>query len=75
MDFGLAKEMTFAYNVLASRRTSGMAPNPIQLSEILAFMELYGRPSISIDVFVELLGVMDTKYLELKSGDRPSSNS
>lgn len=52
-----------------------MSPNPIQLSEIMAFIGLYGRPTISIDVFIELLGVMDTKYLELKSGDRPSSNS
>jgi hypothetical protein len=51
-----------------------MAPNPIQLSEIVAFIGLYGKPSISVDVFIELVGVMDTKYLELANGNSPSSN-
>lgn len=61
-----------AYNVLASRRTSGLTPNPIQLSEINAFLERYGEPSIPVDVFVDLLGAMDLKYLELSNGNKPA---
>jgi hypothetical protein len=68
--YGVASEIAQAYNVLASRRTSGMMPNPINLSEILAFIQIYGHPNISIDRFVELIGVADMQYLELFSGNR-----
>jgi len=67
--FGTAAELAQAYNILASRRTSGMVPNPINLSEILAFVQIYGRPTIAIETFVELIGTMDMKYLELFSGN------
>ncbi len=71
--FGLAREITDAYNILASRRTFGMAPNPIQLSDIMAFIQVFGPPTVGLDLFVELLGVMDIKYLELSHGDKPTS--
>lgn len=67
--FGTAAELAQAYNILASRRTSGMSPNPINLSEILAFTQIYGRPTIAIELFIELIGIMDMKYLELFSGN------
>lgn len=67
--FGFAAEFAQAYNILASRRTSGMAPNPICLSEILAFVGIYGKPTMPIELFVEIIGTMDMKYLELFSGN------
>lgn len=70
----IAQEFITAYNVLASRRTAGFAVNPISLAEIYAFIGLFGAPSVSIETFVELIGVMDVKYLELSNGNRTSSN-
>lgn len=49
-----------------------MVPNPIQLSEINAYLGQYGQPSIPIDVFIDLLGAMDLKYLELSNGNKPA---
>lgn len=46
-----------------------MAPNPIGLSEVLAFVGIYGQPTMPIESFVELIGTMDMKYLELFSGN------
>lgn len=51
-----------------------MALNPIQLSEIWSFINLFGLPTVSIDTFVEMIGVMDTKYLELANGDKSTGN-
>jgi hypothetical protein len=66
----VAIELAQAYNVLASRRTSGLAANPIQLSEINAYLQRYGEPSIPVDVFIDLLGAMDLKYLEMSNGNK-----
>ena len=66
---GVTKEVSKAYNILAARRTAGFTANPIQLSEIKAFIELYGPPSIPIDLFISLIGSMDMKFLELSNGD------
>lgn len=66
--YGPCVELAYAYNVLASKRSFGLSPNPIQLSEINAFLDRYGEPSIPIDVFIDLMGRMDCKYLELSHG-------
>lgn len=71
--YGAEKEIARAYNILDSRRTVGLSANPIQLSEILAFIQLFGRPSMELDTFVDLIGIVDDKYLELQSGDNSSS--
>lgn len=71
--FGYAKEMAESYNILAARRTVGMSPNPIQLSEIEAFFRMYGNPSIGIHTFIELIGTMDSKFLDLSHGNKPTS--
>lgn len=62
-----------AYNILASRRTAGMSLNPIQLSEINAFIQIYGKPTLPVDMFIELIGVMDTRFLELNGGQSGNS--
>jgi hypothetical protein len=67
---GLAAEVANAYNMLASRRTSGMAANPISLSEISAWIQIFGEPTVPVIAFVELIGTVDQKFLELCSGNR-----
>lgn len=64
---GLAAEVANAYNTLASRRTSGMAPNPIALSEISAWVQIFGHPTVALTTFIDLIGVVDQKFLELAS--------
>jgi hypothetical protein len=66
---GICTEVVQAYNVLAARRTSGLTVNPIQLSEIKAYLEVYGDPCVPVDVFVNLIGVMDLQYMELTNGN------
>lgn len=70
--YGYSTEVANAYNFLASRRTVGMAPNPIQLSEILAYIQVYGQPQLPVDIFMDLLSTMDSKYLEKRSGNSTS---
>ena len=73
---GTAKELTNAYLTLSKGRSVGFAANPIPLSEQLAYIQLFGMPSIPVDIFVHLIGVMDNKYLELSSksnGNKPTS--
>lgn len=47
--------------------------NPIPLSEISAFIHLFGSPSMELMTFIELIGIMDIKFLELSNGDQPTS--
>lgn len=70
---GYAVEIAVAYDILGAHRTSGMSPNPIQLSEILSYIELYGRPSPPVALLVNMLSSMDLKYLELISNANNSS--
>ena len=50
-----------------------MGLNPIQLSEILAYIQLYGPPAMELSMFIELLGVTDTKFLDLENGNVASN--
>ena len=51
-----------------------MALNPIQLSEIKAYLDIYGTPVVGQEVFIDLVGLMDMHYLELVNGDhKPAS--
>lgn len=72
---GSAKEVANAYRIMAKGRSAGFAANPIPLSEIVAFTQLFGPPSVPIDVLVTLVEKMDDKYLELvnKDGNKPAS--
>ena len=71
--YGYCTEIVYAYNALASKRTAGLVPNPIQLSEIYAYLQGYGAPTLPIDMFMDLLGAMDLKYLELSRGNKSTS--
>lgn len=67
-------EVVHAFNVLGSRRTHGLDRNPIQLSEIVAFTEIFGQPAMPMWMFVRLIGEMDTTFRSLASGDdKPTS--
>ena len=48
----------------------GFAANPISLSEIESYIRLFGTPAMPIDIFVDLLGVMDNEYLKKLNGNR-----
>lgn len=56
-------EFLRAFDLLSSTRQYGMGPNPIQLSQILAYIQLYGCGE-ETETFVEYLMRMDTAYLE-----------
>lgn len=64
MCFGYERELVLAYNQLTIRRQMGFTAGPIPLSEIESFVRLYGPPQMPMDIFVELLGVMDHEYLQ-----------
>jgi len=56
---GTCAEMVVAFRILNRHRTIGFEVNPIQLSEISAFIDIYGEPSMGVELFEELLVVMD----------------
>lgn len=63
---GLGEEVVEAFRLLNLTRTgNGFGPNPLNLAEIKAFIDLYGLPLLPIDIFVSLLLTMDRKYLDL----------
>jgi len=47
--------------------------NPISLAEISSYIVLYGSPSVPMDVFEVLIGIMDSKFLDLCNGDKSTS--
>lgn len=61
--YGLERELTLAYNFLAARRSVGFSANPIPLSEIHSYVEIFGPPPMPMSVFIDLLGIMDIEYL------------
>lgn len=71
--YGYCIEVIQAYNVLSAKRTSGMALNPIQLSEIYAYLRRYGEPLLPEDIFMDLLSAMDLKFLEMSHGNKSTS--
>lgn len=52
-----------AFIVLSSSRTVGMATNPIPLSEMLAYCDLYGLDGDERHDFVYLIQSLDREYL------------
>lgn len=61
--YGLERELVLAYNFLASRRSVGFTANPIPLTEIQSYIQIFGPPIMPMDVFIDLLGMMDMEYL------------
>ena len=67
-------EFVEAFDVLSSRRSSGLFPNPIPLSEII----LYDRTfpvSYDTDVFVKCIIMMDSAFLEFVVKDKQFKGS
>lgn len=67
--YGVCVEVVQIYNSLASRRTTGISTNPIQISEIHAYLCRFGDPLLPLDILFDLISVMDLKYLELSNGN------
>lgn len=59
------KEYTTGFSILSSTRQYGMGPNPIQLSEILAYLKLYGAEDM--EAFIENILLMDASFLSVKA--------
>lgn len=72
--YGAEKELVIAFNHLTHKRPVGMALGRIPMSEIVAYIQLFGAPMIPQDIFVELLEIMDEAYLERQAA-RGNSNS
>lgn len=58
--------MVSAFNTLSPCRTSnGFGRNPISFTDIRSYIELFGHPFSEAKDFVDLLSMMDGKFLEL----------
>lgn len=42
-----------------------MGPNPITLTDIKAYIDLFGVPNYGVSAFVDLIGKMDAEYISL----------
>jgi hypothetical protein len=72
--YGYERELVLAFNYLTGRRQVGFAANPIQLTEIEAYIRLVGDSGIPRDIFLELLSGMDEVYMQkVNSGNKSSS--
>jgi len=56
-------EYITAFDMLASRRTNGMSPNPISLTDVQAYVELFGCSNPRD--FVKFIILMDVVFLEV----------
>ena len=65
------KEYLKAFKVLNRTRQVGMGPSPISLSEIKAYLELYGASDQ--EAFIEYILEMDEAYLRVKAKKEPSA--
>jgi hypothetical protein len=62
------QEILEVFQQLSATRTVGFQMNPIQLSEMRSHFDMYGPPSVGVQIAVRLLVRMDQKFLALKSG-------
>lgn len=60
---GVAKEVADAYDILSPRRSVGMMPGPVTLTEINSYFSIYGSPTIPKHIFVHFIGLMDAASL------------
>lgn len=42
-----------------------MGPNPITLTDIKSYIDLYGVPNYGVFTFVEMISKMDAEYISL----------
>jgi len=60
------QEYCTAFVLLSSRRGIGMsAANPIALTDIKSYIDLFGVPAYGTFVFVDMMTKMDSKYIQL----------
>lgn len=57
------EEIIWAFELLSSRRTAGFGRNPIPLTDIHGYLQLFGEPALPRDIFVEHILAMDIVYL------------
>lgn len=64
------KEYLYAFRKLNRTRQQGMGPSPISLTEIKAYLDLYG--SSDQEAFIEYILQMDAAYLDVKAKQAPA---
>jgi hypothetical protein len=52
-----------------------MIPNPVQLSEIAAYVQLYGPPTVHMEIFIHLIILVDDDDLSNIKSSRGNSSS
>lgn len=57
-----------AFDVLSSRRTAGFSINPISMSDIKAYLDIFGCEYP--EIFIELLIMMDIEFLRYYNSKR-----
>jgi hypothetical protein len=62
------REYTNAFSILHGTRQMGMAPNPIMLSEILAYLKLYGTDDT--EAFIDYILHMDAIFMTASEAKR-----
>lgn len=55
------QEYIIAFDILSSRRSIGFSLNPISMSDILAYIQIYSTNDI--DSFVKFIIIMDSTFL------------
>jgi hypothetical protein len=57
-------DITHAFKILSPQRNIGMEVCPITLSDIKAYIDLFGEPLLGRELFVNLLSQVDQTFLE-----------
>ena len=63
------REFVEAFDLLSSRRPSGLFPNPIPFSEIIMYDRVF-EVSYDTDIFVKCIIQMDSAFLEFIIKDK-----
>lgn len=63
--YGWMREYLQAFNTLSSTRQYGMGPNPITLTEILAYLQIWGTDD-RVE-FIAYILKMDSAFLDAKA--------
>ena len=71
------KEYVEAFAILSSQRSVGMGPNPISLTDILSYLQIYG--ATCIEEFMYHILSMDSTFLvklsEKREREKPNGSS
>lgn len=62
------QEYILGFDILSSRRSVGFSVNPISMSDILSYIQIFGCSDI--DLFVKFIILMDATFLKFNIKDK-----